>query len=76
MTNVYYLRLCFLLRSSLPLVEIIAKYDVLIVLCIVRGVYEQKSTVKSVRVEDWKAERAIIASIGAFLNTFISVCNI
>ena len=33
-------------------------------LCIVGGVCEQNSIMKNVRVDDWTAERAIIASNG------------
>ena len=33
-----------------------------LVLCIVEGVYEQNSTVKNVRVDDWTVEKAINAS--------------
>ena len=33
-----------------------------LVLCIVRGVYEQNSIVKNVHVNGWTTERAIIAS--------------
>ena len=37
-----------------------------LVLCIVGGVNEQNSIVKNVHVDDWTAERAIIASSALF----------